>query len=75
MITDNIVQVEYAAVAQYAIGARVPRTGLYVCVPCGYVEQFQEGELFPTCEACLAGTENGPEGYQEEEAEFWEFVS
>ncbi len=75
MIPSNIVQVEYVATAQYGIGARVPRTGLYVCVPCGYVEQFREGELFPTCEACLAGTENGPERYVDEEVEFWEFVS
>jgi hypothetical protein len=59
----------------YAIGEIVPQSGLYVCVPCGYVQQFQEGKVFLTCEACLAGTENGPEGYQEEDAEFWSFVS
>lgn len=59
----------------YAIGDVIPETGLYVCVPCGYVQQFIAGEVFPTCDACLAGTENGPEEYREEEAEFWQLIS
>jgi hypothetical protein len=63
-----------AAKERYAIGDRVPEGGLYVCVPCGYVQQFEPGELFGTCEACLAGTEDGPEGYTDQNAEFWQPV-
>lgn len=59
----------------YAIGDVVLETGLYVCVPCGYMQQFLAGEIFPTCDACLAGTENGPEEYRAEDVEFWQFVS
>ncbi len=59
----------------FAIGELVPVSGLYVCVPCGYTKQFTAGELFPTCDACLAGTEYGPEGYQEEEVEFWSLIA
>ncbi len=60
--------------ALYGIGAAVPASGLYVCVPCGYVQNFAAGEIFPTCPACLAGTELGPAGYQDEGAEFWQFL-
>lgn len=59
----------------YAIGNTVPLSGMYICVPCGYVQQFQAGDLFTTCDACLAGTEYGPEAYQSEEVEFWQLIS
>lgn len=58
----------------YKIGDIVPTDGVYLCVPCGYMQEFQAGESFTTCEACLAGTENGPEGYRDAENEFWELV-
>lgn len=58
----------------FAIGDEVPQTGLYVCVPCGYTQQFIAGDKFTTCEACLAGTENGPEGFTDPAAEFWQLV-
>lgn len=57
---------------QFAIGDAVPETGLYLCVPCGFVEEFQAGDLFPTCRACYAGTSEGPEGYTEAHVDFWE---
>ena len=60
--------------ALYAVGDIVHQSGLYVCVPCGYTQQFVAGDTFTTCEACLAGTENGPEGYREPNAEFWQYV-
>ncbi len=59
----------------YKIGDIVPVHGMYMCVPCGYVQEFQEGALFTTCELCLAGTEEGPEDYKEAETEFWELLS
>ncbi len=69
MIQVNVVQKEL-----YAIGDLVLETGLYVCVPCGYVQQFIAGELFTTCDACFAGTEYGPKGYTEENDEFWQLL-
>lgn len=66
--------IQPAAADLFAIGQTVPISGLYVCVPCGYTQQFEAGELFTTCDACLAGTDYGPEGYTEPEAEFWTFM-
>ena len=59
----------------YKIGDKVPVHGMYMCIPCGYVQEFKEGVLFTTCELCLAGTDEGPEGYKEAETEFWELIS
>ena len=58
----------------YKIGDVVPESGSYLCVPCGYIQHFEVGGVFTTCEACLAGTENGPEGYQDPEGEFWQLL-
>ena len=58
----------------YGIGDTVPTTGMYVCVPCGYMQQFIAGEVFLTCEACLAGTDYGPQGYEDPASEFWQFI-
>jgi hypothetical protein len=58
----------------YKIGDPVPTSGMYLCVPCGYVQPFNAGDLFTTCEACLAGTADGPQDFQEPEAEFWQFM-
>ena len=58
----------------YKIGDLVLITGNYVCVPCGYVQFFKAGDIFITCEACYAGTDLGPEGYQESGSEFWQFI-
>ncbi|OGZ97449.1 MAG: hypothetical protein A3I44_06125 [Candidatus Sungbacteria bacterium RIFCSPLOWO2_02_FULL_51_17] len=58
----------------FRIGDVVPESGTYICVPCGYTQTFYAGELFTTCLACFAGTANGPEGFTEEDAEFWQYV-
>ncbi len=58
----------------YKIGDIIPTSGMYLCVPCGYVQPFTAGERFLTCEACLAGTPEGPMDYQESDAEFWQFL-
>lgn len=58
----------------YKIGEVVPTHGMYMCVPCGYVQEFKAGELFVTCELCLAGTLDGPEEYQETDVEFWHLL-
>lgn len=57
----------------FSINAVVPVTGSYICVPCGYIQYFEVGSLFTTCLACLAGTADGPIGYQDEE-EFWQLI-
>lgn len=58
----------------YKINDIVPQNGYYLCVPCGYSQYFTAGAFFTTCEACLAGTEIGPAGYQEPESEFWQSI-
>ena len=59
----------------YKIDDLVPEHGMYMCVPCGYVQEFQKGAFFTTCELCLAGTDEGPDDYTKGEAEFWELIS
>ncbi len=60
--------------ALYKIGDTVPESSVYLCVPCGYAQYFEAGSKFTTCEACLAGTPDGPEGYQDPENEFWQLL-
>ena len=59
----------------FKIGDAVLESGMYVCVPCGFMQEFVFGERFTTCLACLAGTANGPADFQDEESEFWQFMS
>lgn len=53
----------------YGWGQIVPKTGEYLCKDCGYIEEFQAGDVFPICEVCQAGEPDGPstpsEGYWE----------
>lgn len=58
----------------YQKGDVVTQSGRYLCVPCGYIQYFEAGACFTECAACLAGTEFGPEGYRENEKEFWQFL-
>lgn len=55
-------------------GDIVHASGHYLCVPCGYVQFFEGGAAFTECLACLAGTEFGPEGYRENDQEFWQYL-
>ncbi len=59
----------------YKIGDKVPEDGVYLCVPCGYTQEFRRDALFTTCEACFAGTDQGPDGYIGPQAEFWELMT
>ncbi|MBD3251333.1 hypothetical protein GF380_02645 [Candidatus Uhrbacteria bacterium] len=59
-------------VKRYNVGDMVPFTGAYLCIPCGYVQVFEQGEAFVPCDACQAGTSLGPEGFQDHEEDFWE---
>jgi hypothetical protein len=72
---SNLLLNETRTKTLYKIGNTAPVHGMYMCIPCGYVQEFQEGVLFTTCELCLAGTDEGPEGYKEAETEFWELIS
>lgn len=53
----------------WAWGQRVPETGEYLCLDCGYIEDLKEGEIFPVCEVCLAGDPEGPLSVRDG---FWE---
>lgn len=59
----------------YAVADVIPVSGDYLCVPCGYLQYFEAGERFTPCLACLAGTSDGPSGYQSVEDEFWQFIA
>lgn len=54
-------------------GEKVPQNGEYVCAPCGFKKHFKEGERFPECTSCLAGSEGGSEEFAEG-LELWERV-
>ncbi len=58
----------------FSVGEKVPFSGRYVCVPCGYTQYFEKGDMFTICEVCLAGTPDGPTGYESADSEFWEYV-
>ncbi len=72
---SNLLSDETRTKTLYKIGDIAPVHGMYMCIPCGYVQEFQQDALFTTCELCLAGTDEGPEGYKEAETEFWELIS
>jgi hypothetical protein len=53
----------------YRWGQIVPETADYLCKDCGYIVEFQQGDIFPICEVCQAGEPDGPstpdQGYWE----------
>jgi len=55
----------------YKWGQKVPHTGEFLCVDCGYIIELEEGKTFPICEVCLSGEPDGPSG---PEGAFWESV-
>lgn len=55
----------------YHKGEEVPDTAIYMCAPCGYEIAMTQGEVFPECVSCLAGSEDGPEEYDDGK-ELWE---
>ncbi|MBC7472145.1 MAG: hypothetical protein H7196_02680 [candidate division SR1 bacterium] len=57
----------------WKFGQTVTKAGEYLCVDCGYIETFKEGDVYPVCEVCLSGDPEGPtdgpnQGY-------WEFLA
>ena len=55
----------------YRIAQVVPKDGEYLCVDCGYIEEFTKGDLFPLCEVCLSGDPDGPSAV---EKGYWEYL-
>ncbi|MCR4306894.1 MAG: hypothetical protein NUV42_02890 [Candidatus Yonathbacteria bacterium] len=58
----------------YATGDVAPESGWYLCVPCGFADEFTSGEMFPVCKVCLAGTEEGPDGYTDAHVDYWQRI-
>jgi hypothetical protein len=50
-------------------GNRVPESAEYMCLDCGYIEDFVAGEVFSICDGCLAGEPNSTSG---PEVAFWQ---
>lgn len=65
---------EVRALCMFRIGDVIPQAGVYICVPCGFMQYFEADEQFRTCDACLARTEYGPEGFQDVASESWQFA-
>ena len=55
----------------WRIAQVVPKDGEYLCVDCGYIEEFKTGELFPLCEVCLSGDPDGPSAVAKG---YWEYL-
>ncbi len=41
----------------------VPKSGIYICVPCGYKRAFKKGDCFPLCFSCLEGKKYNGDRY------------
>ncbi len=67
----NYKDVDPDADGLWRVGQIVPKTGEYLCVDCGYIEELQEGSVFPVCEVCLSGD---PEGPSLVEKGYWEYL-
>ncbi|PIQ69207.1 MAG: hypothetical protein COV91_00020 [Candidatus Taylorbacteria bacterium CG11_big_fil_rev_8_21_14_0_20_46_11] len=37
----------------YKVGEQISISGWYVCVPCGYKQHLNEGDVFPSCINCM----------------------
>jgi len=58
----------------YMKGDRVPSSVPYICDNCGTTVFFNEGDTFDSCPSCHAGSDEGPEGFQEI-ARVWRMVA
>lgn len=45
----------------FETGADVKAAGVYVCAPCGFKKELEEGEKFPECDSCLRDKEEDPD--------------
>jgi hypothetical protein len=55
----------------YAWGQVVPETGEYLCKDCGFVADFEAGDVFPVCEVCQSGE---PGSASTPEMGYWEKI-
>jgi len=65
--TSNLEQVTFD------IGERVPKDGVYTCVPCGYKKKLRAGDRFPKCLGCLKKERDEGKLYLKN-LELWEFL-
>lgn len=47
----------------FDVRSKVPKSGIYVCVPCGRKQEFKKGECFPLCFSCLEGKKYNGDNY------------
>jgi hypothetical protein len=57
----------------WKFGQRVTKAGEYLCIDCGYIETFKEGDIYPVCEVCLSGDPEGPTDGPEQG--YWEYLA
>jgi rubrerythrin len=70
-VSKNYTQTDPDSNGYYKWGQMVPENGEYLCIDCGYIEEFVAGSVFPICEVCLAGEPGGP---SETNQGFWEKI-
>jgi hypothetical protein len=56
----------------WKFGQTVNKAGEYLCVDCGYIETFKEGDIYSVCEVCLSGDPEGPTDGPEQG--YWEYL-
>ena len=47
----------------FNIGWIVKRSGIYICVPCGYKCDFKIGDILPECFGCMKGKKYDGDDY------------
>jgi hypothetical protein len=59
----------------YEAGQDVEAGGTYVCAPCGYKKELNEGDKFPECDSCMSGEQEAlPEDDRLEGTGTWELT-
>ena len=58
----NMLDTELTDNGLWKWGQIVKETREYMCVDCGFITTFTQGQLFPICEVCLSGDVDGPVG-------------
>jgi len=47
----------------FNIGWMVQKSGIYICVPCGYKRAFKVGDILPECFGCMKGKKYDGDDY------------
>lgn len=57
----------------FDVGHKIKKSGVYVCVPCGYTCILKKGAVFPRCFNCLVNKKYNGDDYIKDLG-LWEFL-